>query len=163
CDGVTGFRLVVPQVLDEETSKQLTALSLFPARNLRVNPVGLVPAAWDGEGRIEYLSTDRIALALEFDHIPDDFALALNDRTVPYLDISPMRNGEPLYLQLSELPLGLHRLQCSTRVTSTSAVESATLEILIRDPRPWTPAAMATGARGAAFRVECDPAQPSLE
>ncbi len=77
CEGIHGARLDVPAAVSEDWAGYLEELELNQARSVRVWPAGLAAASWDGEGRGEWLTTERPCIGIRPDHAVDAITVTL--------------------------------------------------------------------------------------
>lgn len=139
CDEIHAIHLRVPKAIPESMAQQLSAWKLEIARTIRVWPVGLPGRRWDGEGRGEWLTTEKICLGIAPDHKVESFEISLDDtqtQTVPAGD-----PGQPKFIQISELTAGRHWLRVSAQTQNKEKTGLAShegfLEIRVREPEPW--------------------------
>jgi len=156
CGGVHAARLNIPTEPSPEILDRLEVLGLGLAGLLEAWPAGLPAAAWDGEGRAEWLSTDRPCVGLRTNH-PGARILVSLDGEPDVIEIEEQQAIRGAFLELDALPVGLHRLQVKAHGEGLDV--AGALEILVRAPRPWR---SGTNSHGALF-VSVDPPQPTLE
>ena len=160
CEGIQGVRLDVPSAVPEHWAGQLEQLGLSQARNVHVWPAGLAAASWDGEGRAEWLTTERPCIGIRPDHAIAGITVTLGSAEVRRLDVASPTPGAPIYIELPPLSAGRHSLRVSARPIGASADEHAGgLDIVIREPRGWVPGVSSPGA----LRITVDPPSPTLE
>jgi hypothetical protein len=140
---------------------ELMRMGLRLGRSIRVWPTGLTAISWDDEGRGEWLSSERPSIAICTDHEVDSFKVSLAGYTAEDLEISSIRPGDPVFLELQHLPVGIHKLRVSARPTLTSGGEDliGELDVFIREPHPWAPGLSTQGP----FSVSMEPMAPTLE
>ncbi|MBI2870503.1 MAG: hypothetical protein HYY14_02205 [Candidatus Omnitrophica bacterium] len=140
---------------------ELQRIGLRQGRRIQVWPTGLTAVSWDDEGRGEWLSSERPSIAICADHEVDSFKVSLAGYTAEDLAISSIRPGNPVFLELPHLPVGIHKLRVSARPTLASGGEDliGELDVFIREPRPWTPSLSPQGP----FVVSMEPMTPTLE
>lgn len=162
CQGVHAVLLDVPPALDQDWEHALRQLQVTQAKSIEVWPAGLAAVAWDGEGRGEWLASETPTLAIRSDHAIDQLTIAMGDGPSLSLALSDAPVGEPIFVELPPLPVGLHKFSVAAR--SGSGAESEVIGDLdvvmrVREARPWSPGATMHGP----LEVELDPAAPSLE
>lgn len=154
CAGIKAVIIEVPSVLETKTAAYLDRLGLNVWQTIRVWPVGLSPATWDGEGWAEWLVTDQVVVGITSDNPIQSILVQLDGASC--LRSNGQQN--PLLVVLPHLELGLHRLQVRVQnVGLNPAEQSGVLEFLIRAPRARL------DAYKALFRVGVDPERASLD
>ena len=78
CTGVSAIELALPSHIDGPWTSTLETLNLSQHRKIDMWPVGIPPAAWDGEGKSDWLTTDQPRIALRADHPLRKITLCLN-------------------------------------------------------------------------------------
>lgn len=160
CNGVHALELSVPAAVTDEWTRRLKSIGLNHAKALDVWPAGTPPAAWDGESRVEWLSTDVPILAVRSDHALADLTVLLDGNEWSRIQFSRVDPGKTNFIELPELPVGLHQLTFRLQTNERRfANESIHLNVVIREPHEWIPGVTAQGA----FLVLTDPASPTLE
>lgn len=162
CEGMYGGMFTLPAALTAAWETMLTQLGLSQARAIEVWPAGIAAAQWDGEGHGEWLASEQPCLGIATDHSVAAVVVSIGPGSEPSLVLDRIRPGQPEFIELPRLPVGLHRLRFSTRRTETVTAESVgDLDVLmrIREARPWSPAA---GAQGPLL-ARIDPPIPTLE
>jgi hypothetical protein len=162
CEGAVGMLLDLPSALTPDWEETLRCLGLGQAKTIEVWPAGLAAVVWDGEGHGEWLASEQPCLAICVDHPIDGLLVSMGDRIEPPLDLSPITPGEPLFVELPQLPVGLHRVRVSARTTpETDAEALGDLDVVmrIREARPWSPGVSPHGP----LVVQMEPPEPSLE
>jgi hypothetical protein len=143
CGGVSAFRISLPQHLSAEDMRWLTDAGFQIARSIRVWPAGLPCRAWDGEGRSEWLTTEEPCFGIVHDHPVSSYAIQLNG--VNQVVIAAPAEGVPTFVRLRPLPAGRYRLNItaerhgSIADIARSAPPQGFVELLVREPEPWTP------------------------
>ncbi|QEG36234.1 hypothetical protein [Bythopirellula goksoeyrii] len=161
CEGVTAALIDLPSALDSTWDAKLEALGVTRAKAIEVWPVGLSAVVWDGEGHGEWLASERPTLAICSDHHVGALLLGLDSSSAP-MEIAPVVPGEPIFIALPELPVGLHTVHVATRSANSGDIEDlGELDIVmrIRDARPWSPGVSPHGP----LLVSIDPPVPTLE
>jgi hypothetical protein len=162
CEGVHCAILDLPQALTEEWEETLRRLGLGQAKAIEVWPAGLAAVVWDGEGHGEWLASERPCLAIRSDHQIAALFVSMATGAEPSLELPSIEPGEPIFVELPQLPVGLHTVHVSARTTPTAQAEVlGDLDVVmrIREARPWSPGVSPQGA----LDVQVDPAAPTLE
>lgn len=161
CEGVHGAILDLPAALTGNWEETLRSLGLGQAKTIEVWPAGLAAVVWDGEGRGEWLASERPCLAIRTDH-PIDALLVSMGESAEHLEITSVAPGEPIFVELPQLPVGLHSVRVCTRSSAATEAEPlGDLDVVmrIREARPWSPGVSPHGP----LLVEVDPVAPTLE
>jgi len=161
CDGVRALRLDVPSAPSSEFETWLLQQGLARTRMLEVWPAGLSAAAWDGEGRAEWLASEQVCIGIAADHALESLSLCLEPGSETAL-IGVVPSGESVFLELPRLAVGSHRLHAKATIRAPSRAEElvyAELEIIIREPRVWA----AGYSPAAPLVLTVDPPNPTLE
>lgn len=143
CEGIQAIRISVPQEVSAKYMKWLQQRNLELARTIRVWPAGLSGRHWDGEGRSEWLTTERPCLGIVPDHPVDSYLVTLDDEASASFRAGDL--GQPTFIQLPQLEAGTHRLTVRARrsvaleETSAPPAHEGYLEIRVREPEPWIP------------------------
>jgi hypothetical protein len=162
CHGVHAVLLDVPAALTSEWEEALKKLQVSQAKAIEVWPAGLAAVAWDGEGHGEWLASETPTLAIRSDHALDELTIAMGDGPSLSLALTDTPPGEPIFVELPPLPVGLHKFSVAARSGSgpdSEVVGDLDVVMRVREARPWSPGATAHGP----LEVELDPAAPSLE
>lgn len=160
CAGVHGLQFSVPSVVTDAWTQRLKTLGLNHAKTFEIWPAGTPPAAWDGEARVEWLTTDSPMLGVRSDHPLEDMAVLIDGDEWSRVQFGRVPAGKTHFLEFSDLPAGLHRvsfrLQASDRRLGHETIH---LSVVIREPHEWTSGVTEQGA----FIVLSDPPTPTLE
>jgi hypothetical protein len=162
CEGLHGLLLDLPAALTPDWEKTLRHLGLGQAKTIEVWPAGLSAVGWDGEGHGEWLASERPCLGVQSDHMIDGLMISIGSSTEKSLEITPVSPGEPIFVELPQLPVGLHIIRVSARSGPSTEVEPlGDLEVVMRarEARPWSPGVSLQGP----LLVYMDPATPTLE
>lgn len=162
CQGVHAVLLDVPSALTQEWEQALRQLQITQAKSIEVWPAGLSAVVWDGEGHGEWLASERPTLAIRSDHAIEELTIAVGEGASLSLSLTDTPTGEPIFVELPSLPVGLHKVSVTARSRSGANSEVAgDLEVVmrVREARPWSPGSTTHGP----LEVEMDPAAPSLE
>lgn len=161
CAGVNGFLIDLPSALSEEWENELLALGLSHSKLIEVWPAGLAAAVWDGEGYCEWLASERPCLAVRSDHPMDSLIISM-DRSTEILELTSIVPGLEIFIELPELPVGLHTLHFTTRNTAiqeTEALGELDVVMRIRMEHQWSPGLNPSGP----LSVQIEPPSPTLE
>ncbi len=162
CDGVHGTILDLPSALTADWEETLECLELGLAKTIEVWPAGLAAVVWDGEGHGEWLASERPCLAIRTDHSVASLLVSMGNISERSLELTSVVPGEPIFVELPQLPVGLHTVRISTRSSLAGEVEPlGDLDIVmrIREARPWLPGVSPHGP----LLVQLDPSAPTLE
>ncbi len=160
CEGISAVLIDLPSTLDEPGLQRLAHIGLNPATRLQISPVGIPPAKWDGEGRVEWLSTDKPCICLSGDRPLKGILLNLQGPNPQTLELTVDSPREPLFFELEELPPGNHKLHVLLQLSdSPDDFLSGLLDLTIRNPRVWTGGLTEQNP----LFVILDPPNPSLE
>ena len=162
CEGVHAVLLDVPPTLTHEWEQTLRQLRITQAKSIEVWPAGLAAVAWDGEGHGEWLASETPTLAIRSDHVIDELTIAMGDG--PSLSLAPIDTplGEPVFIELPPLPVGLHKVSVAARTgkgAGSEVIGDLDVVMRVREARPWSAGASTHGP----IDVELDPGAPSLE
>jgi hypothetical protein len=158
CEGAQGALLELPTSLSREFEVGLQQLGIVLAKTIQVWPAGLAAVAWDGEGNGEWLASERPCIGLRADHALDSLIVQLgSSRDV--LELQQIPQTEPVFVELPELPVGVHRLRITSRKAGEAVTPVGMLDVCVREARPWTPGVSPQGL----LMVEVEPLSPTLE
>lgn len=162
CDGIRGFAIDLPPALDTVWEKFLARIGLVQARSVEVWPAGLGAVVWDGEGHGEWLAAETPCLAIQSDFPLCELLVALVASQEPPLSLGPLQPGEPTFVELPNLPVGIHKVTVRSKSSEGDDLQSlGDLDVLlrIRSARPWSSGASTHGP----LLVQLDPPRPSME
>ena len=159
CDGAKGAVLGLPSALDEDWTKLISQLGLDQAKSVEVWPAGLSAASWDGDGRAEWLASERACLAIRSDHDVKQLLLRLHSSDIESLELADLRAGQTVYVELPALAPGAYKLRIIVQDHVDDREQAGSLDVLVREPRAWTPGPNAHGP----LAVVVEPPSPTLE
>ncbi len=162
CEGVYGSVLEVPSALDEDWEETLQQLGLGQAKTIEVWPAGLSAVIWDGEGYGEWLASERPCLGIQTDHPLTSLIISMGTNKNLSLDLTPVKPGEPIFVELPNLPIGLHTVHVSAQgnlAEQAGLIGDLDVVMRIREARPWSPGVSPHGP----LMVQMEPSAPTLE
>ena len=162
CEGVHAAVLALPESLKEDWQQSIQNLGLGQARAIEVWPAGLSAVAWDGEGHGEWLASERPCLAILADHPLESLKVSIDSGPLNVIELTSLDAGEPLFLELPLLSVGMHRLRFSASSNlagETEALDDQEASIRILGDRPQT---SISDHRGP-LSVQIDPPHPTIE
>ena len=143
CSGIEAIRISVPIEVPAAYIHWLRDRNLELARTIRVWPAGLPGRNWDGEGRSEWLSTEKPCFGIVPDHPVDSYVVSLNNSSSTIIQAGA--TGHPTFIQLPHLEPGEHVLTIKARRstalegTGAAPAHEGYLELRVREPEPWIP------------------------
>ncbi len=134
CVGAGVVRMNVPDEIGGPELEALGALGVGTTSTVSIDPVGVPPAAWDGESCGEWLVGDDPLLAITTERV-----LAACTIAVPGLEPMILSHDDLCerftFVELTELPVGTHLVRFSFLFEDESVnVPDAFLEVRIREP-----------------------------
>lgn len=162
CQGVHGAILDLPSALDEDWEETLRHLGLGQAKTIEVWPAGLSAVVWDGEGYGEWLASEPPCLGIQTDHPLASLMISMGTNANLCLDLTPVKPGEPIFVELPNLPVGLHTVHVSAQSSlaeETELIGDLDVVMRIREARPWSPGISPHGP----LMVQMEPSAPTLE
>jgi hypothetical protein len=122
----------------DQLADRLSELGFGATRRVSAQPVGIVPSAWDREGSVEWLSTDRPLISLSANYAIEHYEIVLNVGAEDLLhSLRPESSSGAAIVQLPELHAGIYHLSVTAHPQdSRYPVEHGDMEIAIRDPVP---------------------------
>lgn len=139
CADIHAIHLRIPEAIPDAVAQQLKAWKLEIARTIRVWPAGLPGRSWDGEGRGEWLTTEKPCLGIAPDHRVEAFQISLDGSEAQ--TVRAGEPGEPTFIQLPELKAGRHLLRVTAQTQDKEGARLAShegyLELRVREPEPW--------------------------
>ena len=112
CLGAVALLINVPALIDDLVEKTIQSIGCYVQAKVDVDPVGIVPAAWDGAGSGEWLVGDRPMLRLACTHQVAACTVTLNDSDTALISDSDFTD-DAVVLHLPELGQGVHDLRFS--------------------------------------------------
>ncbi|MYA43497.1 MAG: hypothetical protein F4Z31_17345 [Gemmatimonadetes bacterium] len=162
CRGIRGTLLKLPSAVGSRLEEVIRDLGLMQSRLIEVWPAGLAPAYWDGEGHSEWLAGDRPTLGIQSDHALGMIRVSLDGQPTPTLELARITPGDPIFVQMPPLPVGLHTMRVAAAVvgdTNTENLGHLNVAMSVREASPWHHGVDPSGP----LSVRVDPVIPSLE
>jgi len=162
CEGVSAVSIALPEVIDAEWESQLRRLGLTQSKTIEVWPAGLAPSQWNDDGYGEWLASERPCLGVRTDHCVSAIVVSIGSGLSTPLTLDNVEPGDVAFVELPQLPVGLHTIRFATRRIGSDAVDSlGDLEVLmrIRESRPWS---QSDGPQGPLL-ARIEPPRPTLE
>ena len=162
CSGIRGTLLDLPAGLDTHLEEVIQDLGLTQARLIEVWRAGLAPVHWDGEGHSEWLAGEQPTLGIQSDHTLRMIRVVVDGQSTPPLEFTRVTPGEPLFVQLPLLPIGLHTMRVDVVGSEDTPAETlGHLELTVRVDEAQ---AQHHGVDPAGpLSVRLDPVAPTLE
>ena len=160
CSEAYGAVIELPSSLDKNWEASLSRLGLRQAKTIEVWPAGLAAAAWDGEGYGEWLASERPCLGICADHPIAGLLVSMD--TGSYSEVTSVPPGDTVFVQLPQLPGGLHTVHVHTRRffgEDPEALGDVDVVMRIREVQPSSPRVNPQGP----LVVQVEPAVPTLE
>ena len=161
CDGIYGGILNIPNAFTIEWEEFFKKLGLEQTITFEVSPAGLAAVAWDGEGHGEWLASERPCLAIRADHHLSSLQISMGINRASILDFGSVSPGESVFVELPELPIGVHRLRVSGQRLTGQTEPFGDLDVVmrVRGARAWIPGVCPQGP----LLVYTEPETPTLE
>ena len=162
CEGVHGSLLELPDALSMEWEEALRQFGLEQSRTVEVSPAGLAPAAWDGEGYGEWPETEAPCLCILSDHPLAALNVSIETVENGIFELTSVDPGEPVFLELPQLPVGVHRVQIAAQsMANGDSGQLGTFDfvICIREERPESQIVSPI----VPLEMRVDPPSPTLE
>jgi hypothetical protein len=157
---VVGAEAVLVEVPDSPSSTDLAhlrALGCTSLTDVAVEPVGVVPSSWDGEGYGEWLAGDEPLLVVSTSHPIRSCSLDLDGRHTAVAQLTTERRA---YVHLTDIKPGWHRVRLSFLVDEgAQPVADAHVEVRIREPE----ASKQAGTFRDPLQIRSSPVTPTLE
>lgn len=125
------IRFTVPEAVTQGMTDGLLAAGLSVAPEVSVSPVGLVPAAWDGEGLAEWAAGESPLVAVRSSSAVACCVVA-SDTDAKEITWPP--GSDTLFLQLADLPPGSHVLSVALVSESKEVLTQGNVTLRIRQP-----------------------------
>jgi hypothetical protein len=162
CEGIYGSIINLPQAFDIGWQETIHRLGLEQSNNIEVWPAGLAAVFWDGEGHGEWLGSEHPCLAISTDHPITSILISVDDDINPPLELTPIVPGEPIFVELPQLPIGSHLIhisQIGKEAKEAELLGDLNLVMRIRKEHPWSSGVNLNGP----LLVEMEPLTPTLE
>jgi hypothetical protein len=162
CADAYGAILDLPRALNEGWEKALHQMGLGQAKTVEVWPAGLAAAVWDGEGHGEWLASERPCLGIRSDYSLASLLISMSSNPSLSIELTSIEPGEPVFVKLPDLPIGLHTVHISAKsnlADQTEPLGDLDVVMRIREALPWSPGVSPRGP----LMVQMEPATPSLE
>lgn len=162
CEGMSAVFLALPAILDVHWEANLQQLGLKQAKTIEVWPAGLTPAQWDSDGHGEWLASERPCLGIRADYSVSAIVVTIGSGLDSPLVLDNTHPGTVSFVELPQLPVGLHTIRFSTRRANSTVVDPVgDLEVLmrIRESRPWSQ----SGSPQGPLLARIEPINPTLE
>jgi hypothetical protein len=161
CEGVDAWLLDLPEAITPDWEDAIRRLGLRQAKAVEVWPAGLGAVVWDGEGHAEWLASERPCIAIQTDHATSGLLVSMGTEPSRSLEFTTVTPGEPIFVQLPDLPVGVHKVRVSTRSATADEKALGDLDVVmrIREARPWSPGVSPHGP----LVVAIEPVAPTLE
>lgn len=132
CEDLHLYSVNLPKTISSKEESFLTTLGLKIKLGVNVTPVGIAPAAWDGETFIEFLADEDPCLAVELDHEVQSLLLEYGDDK---LEISNPAIENPILINLPQLSIGSYEFIVSEKQHNQNDYEILdSVEVSIREP-----------------------------
>lgn len=141
CQGIHATHITVPENISSDQMESLKSLGLEVARTIYIWPAGIPCRKWDGEGQSEWLTTESPRFGMMHDHPVESYSAELNREV--QTTVIPNGPGQPVFIELSPLPVGQYVLRVNAHRISKSDnnddIIEGYIELNVREPRPWVP------------------------
>ena len=128
-DGAHAFYLKCPDSFSESDLSMMNGLNVVAAPDLQVRPVGLLPAAWDGEGHMVWNLGEDPTIALSCGRSPTSATLKLNGKHTALQ--WPLDHRE-LMVGFDSLDEGIHDVGITIFGEEARVINAGSLQIDIR-------------------------------
>ena len=160
CRGIHGILLNLPGALSSQIEEVIQDLGLIQSRLIQVQPAGLTPVRWDGEGYSEWIEDERPTFLVHSDHHLEMVRMRSDDSNSTTMEFNEVTSGEPLFVELARLPAGLHTLHVDAITADARDPENlGHLKIRLKKRQQWPQGLNPSGP--LSFHV--DPVVPTLE
>lgn len=133
CSEAGAVEFTVPETVEPQDRDGLHALGCAAVTAVAIEPVGLVPAAWDGESYGEWIVGDSPLLMLSTSHALSACTMALDEAEIVAVPWHELPDGRAL-VQLTDLAVGWHHLRISFLAADDNAVPDGHLDVRVREP-----------------------------
>lgn len=155
-EGAHAFELTVPPTVGESDRAALAAIGIAVATDVRVRPVGLVAAAWDSEGAVEWLAGESATIGIRSGRTPSRLVVTIDH--APHLFTWP-DHGSETFIQLDGLEIGGHEIVVSLLpAAGETPIAAVTVQAVVHDPQIRSENATC----GEGIRIRTSPSRPSL-
>jgi hypothetical protein len=158
CAGATAVQFTVPETIEPTDRDVLQSLGCAALTAVAIDPVGFVPAAWDGESYGEWTVGDSPLLMLSTSHALRTCTMALDEAEIIVVPWHDLPDGRAV-VQLSDLAVGSHHLRVSFMAADEGAVPDGHLDVRVREPDPG----QGSGTYREPLQVLVSPPTASLE
>jgi len=161
CVGIVGTKLEIPDVVSEEMVEGLRKLNLTVGTTVDVWPVGSPAVVWDGEGYGEWAGSQPILLGIRTGTSESvEIAVELDGKEETLITILVRDGSEPVFVDLTPLPSGDHRIKVSVTSVSTPGDDAyGYLTLRVKEPESWD----VLRYTQIPFFVSMNPPNPTLE
>lgn len=132
CPGVTARRFRLADHVTGTAQAVLRQLGLSLAKHVRLWPVGLGAAVWDGEGYCEVLVDEPLALQVAIDHEISSLRLEI-DGAIQIIHVATGDSAGSVLLEVDSLEQGTHHLRVGVQ-QGRETKEIGELTIAVRQP-----------------------------
>ena len=156
-EGVFLAAIDVPSALDDDDCRRLKGIGVGTLADMRVRPCGVVPAEWDGEGSLEWVTGDDPVVGISSDRVVDRCIVNVDgvSQMVKWPD-----DGTELYLAFRGLEVGRHAVEVALLPDHVDdPVATGSLLIAVRAPQAPSP----LGTYREGLTLTPAPAAPTLE
>jgi hypothetical protein len=155
--GLTAVRIEVPGSPSPSDLMHLRGLGCASLTDVTVEPVGIVPSNWDGEGYGEWLAGDEPLLMVSTSHPVMSCSLELDGRHTTVAQLASERRA---FVHLTDVKPGSHRVRLSFLVDEGARpVHDAYVDVRIREPE----ASNQAGTFRDPLQIRSSPVTPTLE
>ena len=162
CEGVYSLILHLPEALTLDWEEAIRHLGLEQSRTVEVWPAGLAPVAWDGDGYGEWLETEVPCLGILSDHPLATLNVSIDTDANGVFELASVDSGEPVFLELPQLPVGVHRMHVSAQNMAGGPFgQLGEMDVVIRilEERPQSQIISPIGP----LSLQMEPPSPTLE
>jgi hypothetical protein len=149
---VHAYYLAIPSALTNAHRLELREIGLTEALRVKVEPCGVLPAVWTGDGRAEWVEGSPLCLSVRAE--TDVRVEVTLDSEFLELELGPNEVG---YLTLSDLKPGCYVTDFLVSTKDPPNADRGRLEIFVREPRA------VVGHSAFSLRLLAEPASPSKE